>query len=88
MDVLKDLYGKYAVELDTDLAQNAKYKELLAQIYEIIESLRGDSRMKEFDVLFGKISVVIAEVSCISGIRFGAKLVSALLGEDKADESD
>ena len=75
MDMLKDLYGKYAVELDADLAQNTEYKELLERIYEIIELNRSNSRIKEFDVLLGKIGGVIAEVSCISGIKFGARLV-------------
>ncbi len=88
MDMLKDLYGKYAVELDADLAQNTEYKELLERIYEIIELNRSNSRIKEFDVLLGKIGGVIAEVSCISGIKFGARLVSALTQEGKVYESN
>lgn len=88
MDMLKDLYGKYAAELDFDLAQNAEYKELLERLYEIIEPNMSDGRIAEINSLFNSISGVIGEVSCIAGIKFGARLAFALIQEGKAYESN
>lgn len=82
MDILREIYLNNSTELDKDLAQSARYAQLLDEFNERIQKSVGDKKeMQEFDVLLGKISAVIAEHYGTAGIRFGAKLMRALLYE-------
>lgn len=83
MDILRDLYIKYSSEIDIPLVENAEYKKLIGQFYEIIEANMEKQLVAKLDVLLSQIGDIIAEESCIAGMKLGASLLNALTDGDK-----
>ncbi len=83
MDILRDLYIKYSSEIDIPLVENAEYKKLISQFYEIIEANMEKQLVAKLDVLLSQIGDIIAEESCIEGMKLGASLLNALTDGDK-----
>lgn len=83
MDILRDLYIKYSSEIDIPLVENAEYKKLIGQFYEIIQANMEKQLVAKLDVLLSQIGDVIAEESCIEGMKLGARLINALTDGDK-----
>ena len=83
MDILRDLYIKYSSEIDIPLVENAEYKKLISQFYEIIEANMEKQLVAKLDVLLSQIGDIITEESCIEGMKLGARLINALTDGDK-----
>lgn len=83
MDIIKELYEKYADELNMPAEQNEEYKEAEANLHDIIKSTGIDKETAErIEDCVGDLVMITADQLGMSGMKLGARLGASLTAQD------
>lgn len=81
MNMMDELMDKFALELDVPLSSSEAYAEVSKELNEFAIKELSESKAEELEKLIGRYSTVVADEASRAGLRLGARIVAALLGE-------
>ena len=81
MNMMDELTEKFALELDVPLGGCTEYNETSKEIHDFAKRELSESKAEELEKLIGRYSTIVADEAGRAGLRLGARIVAALLGE-------